>query len=76
MGLFQHRPEDPTEWAGLPAEPLDEESLAERLPESPPVDTALSSLTGLFGGGAATSVVVPVTGTEDTTASLPPQSRA
>lgn len=73
MGLFQHRPEEPTEWAGLPSEPLDDESVAERLPESAPVDAGLTSL---FGGDAATSVEVPLTETEDPTTSPPPQSPA
>lgn len=71
MGLFQHRPEDPTEWAGLPSEPLDDESVAERLPDAAPVDTAL---TALFGGGAATSVIVPLA--DDHPPTSPPQPHA
>lgn len=82
MGLFQHRPEDPTEWAGLPSEPLDDESVAQGLPGSSPVDTGLAAL---FGEGATTSVVVPVTVTDESDEppadhaappSPPPQSHA
>lgn len=36
MGLFTQRPEEPTEWAGLPSEPEDARSAAELLPEAPP----------------------------------------
>lgn len=32
MGLFASRPEEKSEWAGLPAEPLREQSDAELLP--------------------------------------------
>lgn len=31
MGLFSSRPEEPSEWAGLPAEPLPQRSDAEML---------------------------------------------
>ncbi|MET0736259.1 MAG: hypothetical protein ABWY55_11560 [Microbacterium sp.] len=41
MGLFQHRPEDPTEWAGLPSEPLHDEWAAERLPDAAPAPAVL-----------------------------------
>ncbi|TQJ31798.1 hypothetical protein FBY39_2281 [Microbacterium sp. SLBN-146] len=71
MGLFQHRPEDPTEWAGLPSEPLDDESAVDRLPDSAAVDPAL---TALFGGGASTSLVVPLAG--DRLPTSPPQPDA
>ncbi len=36
MGLFTQRPEEPTEWAGLPSEPEDATSAAELLPEGAP----------------------------------------
>jgi len=55
MGLFAHRPEEPTEWAGLPSEPARHETAAERLPEP---SSALDAL-GL-GGGAVESIVIPV----------------
>lgn len=59
MGLFAHRPEEPTEWAGLPSEPQRERSEAERLGERATVDLGL---TGLLGetAGAIESIVVPV----------------
>lgn len=41
MGLFQKRPEEPTDWAGLPAEPHQPASPAERLGEAPPVEIPL-----------------------------------
>ncbi|MFG6474975.1 hypothetical protein ACFXP7_01145 [Microbacterium sp. P06] len=36
MGLFASKPEDPTEWAGLPSEPLRERTEADLL-DDPPV---------------------------------------
>lgn len=36
MGLFSARPEEPTEWAGLPSEPLPPRSAAETLSDGPP----------------------------------------
>jgi hypothetical protein len=33
MGLFTQRPEDPTEWAGLPGEPLRRQDAASHLDE-------------------------------------------
>ena len=56
MGLFTQKPQEPSAWAALPGEPLDETDPAKRLEEAPGV--------GLddFGLGAQyTSVVVPVT---------------
>lgn len=35
MGLFTQRPEEPSEWAGLPAEPMGPRNPAERLGEGP-----------------------------------------
>lgn len=57
MGLFAHRPEEPTEWAGLPSEPSRTESTAERLVEAAPVDVGLVSM---LGEGAIESIVIPV----------------
>lgn len=41
MGIFQQRPEEPTEWAGLPAEPWEPVSPAARLDEQPPAEIPL-----------------------------------
>jgi hypothetical protein len=56
MGQFTTRPEEPTEWAGLPSEPIESRSEAESL--APPIGTAdpLALL-----GTAIESVVIPVT---------------
>ncbi len=35
MGLFTQRPEEPSEWAGLPSEPWEPRSPIERLGEGP-----------------------------------------
>ncbi|RZI94364.1 MAG: hypothetical protein EOO67_04795 [Microbacterium sp.] len=40
MGLFQHRPEEPTEWGGLPSEPLEPAGPADLLPEGGALDAA------------------------------------
>ncbi|BDV30963.1 hypothetical protein [Microbacterium terricola] len=55
MGLFTQRPEEPTEWAGLPSEPLRPRSLADQLPEAPD-DDAL----GLVTGDAVQSISIPL----------------
>ncbi|MGX1701725.1 hypothetical protein [Microbacterium sp. NPDC055357] len=54
MGLFQQRPEEPTEWAGLPSEPAKAQPPAAHLDAS----TSLDSL-GLAPGSTA-SVSVPL----------------
>lgn len=61
MGLFQHRPEEPTDWTGLPSEPV------RHLPgEVLDASTALSLDQPWFAGsGDATSISV------DIAASLP-----
>ncbi|SDQ12629.1 hypothetical protein [Microbacterium sp. cf332] len=57
MGLFMQRPEEPSEWAGLPSEPLRPKSGAELLPdEVAPADPAGD----LLGGGGITSISIPV----------------
>ncbi|UNK70650.1 hypothetical protein [Microbacterium sp. H1-D42] len=56
MGLFTQKPQEPSAWAALPGEPLDETDPAKRLDDVPGV--------GLndFGLGAQyTTVVLPVT---------------
>jgi hypothetical protein len=55
MGQFSTRPEEPTEWAGLPSEPDRGRSQAESL--EPPIESAAS----LAFLGAVESVVVPLT---------------
>lgn len=41
MGLFQHRPEEPTEWGGLPAEPADPLDPVEHLQTAADLDIPL-----------------------------------
>lgn len=55
MGLFTSRPEEPTEWAGLPSEPLEVPD-AERIGDA---STSAASLS-LLGGGAVESILVPI----------------
>jgi hypothetical protein len=52
MGIFQSRPEDPSEWGGLPADPREQPQPAEVLP--PPVDDL-----GVFGA-AGVAISVPL----------------
>lgn len=52
MGIFQSRPEEPTEWAGLPAEEREPREPTEVLP--PPVDDLG------FLGAAGVAFTVPV----------------
>lgn len=52
MGIFQSRPEDPSEWGGLPADPQEDPQPGEVLP--PPVDDL-----GAFGA-AGVAISVPV----------------
>lgn len=35
MAMFGSRPEEPTEWAGLPSEPLDNDDVTNLLPATP-----------------------------------------
>ena len=55
MGLFSARPEEPTEWAGLPSEPVPDRSEAESL-----ADQVESSDSLAFLGTTIESVVIPV----------------
>lgn len=56
MGLFSQRPEhEQNEWAGLPSEPRDTASVAERLDEAPALDLLDVGL-----GAAYTTTVFPV----------------
>ncbi|QLD10302.1 hypothetical protein [Microbacterium oleivorans] len=57
MGLFTQRPEEPSEWAGLPSEPVRPRSGAELLPDvAPPAD----ALGGLLGQGGVASIPIPL----------------
>lgn len=49
MGIFQSRPEDPAEWAGLPAEPWEPRAPGEVLPPTTPSIDVLSLLDGGVG---------------------------
>ena len=53
MGLFSKRPDEPSAWAALPGEPLDDEDGVD-LPLAPPVDPLA------LDAGGVTSVSIPV----------------
>lgn len=52
MGIFQQRPEEPTEWAGLPSEPWEPRTPSEVLADAGDDDL------GLFAAGASVSVPI------------------
>lgn len=56
MGLFSTRPEEPTEWAGLPSEPARDRSEAESLAAQTESADSLALL-----GSTVESIVIPVT---------------
>lgn len=61
MGLFTQRPEEPSEWAGLPSEPARPTSGAELLPDEPPLaDPAAAILGGTGISSVAIALSVPV----------------
>jgi hypothetical protein len=60
MGLFSQQPEQDDEWAGIPSEPRAPESDAERLTDAAPADAAGLGVTGIAGGAAVESIVIPV----------------
>jgi hypothetical protein len=64
MGQFTTRPEEPTEWAGLPSEPAESRPANESL--AVPVESA-DSLT--FLSGAIESIVIPVVPVDEIAAS-------
>lgn len=66
MGLFASLPEEPSEWAGLPSEPLEPESEAERLHSATTIDAL-----GLAAGAAVKSIVIPVEPIADPPATSP-----
>jgi len=55
MGLFAPSPEEPTEWAGLPSEPLEPRSAADRLSTDGSVDVL-----GLLAGTGVASIPLAV----------------
>jgi hypothetical protein len=55
MGQFTVRPEEPTEWAGLPSEPAEARPAAESL-----AAPAESADTLAFLGGAVESIAIPL----------------
>lgn len=55
MGLFQQLPEEPTEWAGLPSEPLQPETAAQRLDAGAGLDPTALPL------GSGGSIAIPIT---------------
>jgi len=56
MGLFTQRPEFSDEWAGIPGEPAEPETAAQRLADAAPAVDAV----GLVTGGAVESIVFPM----------------
>jgi len=58
MGLFVQRPEEPSEWAGLPGEPARPKTRAELLPD----DEQPAAVPGMLdlGGSSVTSVEIPL----------------
>lgn len=61
--MFTTRPEEPTEWAGLPSEPLGPRPAAESLDEQ-----VVSAATVGFPGDAVTSVSIDLTPSDDAVA--------
>ncbi len=59
MGLFVQRPEEPSEWAGLPGEPVRARTAAEMLPDDDQPDASPAALLGLVDGSVA-SIEVPI----------------
>jgi len=55
MAQFTHKPQEPSAWAALPGEPLDEPAPSERLDHAPAVDPMTLGLDTVY-----TSVAVPV----------------
>ncbi|MEJ1089777.1 hypothetical protein WDU99_15790 [Microbacterium sp. Mu-80] len=55
MGLFTQKPQEPSAWAALPGEPLNETDTTERLDEAPNLDLMDVGL-----GAKYSTVVFPV----------------
>jgi len=60
MGLFVQRPEEPSEWAGLPGEPVRPRTRAEMLPDDAQPEASPTGLLGLVDA-PVTSIQIPVT---------------
>jgi hypothetical protein len=60
MGLFMQRPEEPSEWAGLPGEPVRPRSPAEVLPDDGSADAVTTGILGV-GEVPLSSIVIPLT---------------
>lgn len=56
MGLFTQKPQEPSAWASLPGEPLDDMTVADRLDDAPTLD-----LIDIGLGAAYTTSIIPVT---------------
>ncbi len=67
MGLFAQRPEEPSEWAGLPGEPVRARTPAEMLSDDEQPDASPAALLGLVGGSVA-SIDVPIPAPRDAAA--------
>ncbi|MCW2164786.1 hypothetical protein B0I12_001921 [Microbacterium hydrothermale] len=65
MGLFVQRPEEPSEWAGLPGEPVRARTAAEMLPDDDQPDASPAALLGLVDGSVA-SIEVPIPSPSET----------
>lgn len=59
MGIFAQRPEEPTEWAGLPGEPRRARSRAEMLPEDEVSSLSSPDLLGV-GESPLSSISIPL----------------
>lgn len=59
MGLFVQRPEEPSEWAGLPGEPVRQRTRAEMLPDDEHPEASPAGLLGLVDALIA-SIEIPV----------------
>lgn len=59
MGMFMQKPEEPSEWAGLPSEPAQAATDAEQLSDSASVDLGLGGLLGETPGDIE-SITIPI----------------
>ena len=55
MGLVASRPEEPSEWAGIPSEPREVDSVADRL--DAPVGIGID---GISTGESVQSILIPI----------------
>ena len=56
MGLFTQKPQEPSAWAALPGEPLDDANPTERLDDAPSLDLMDVGLSAQYS-----TIVFPVT---------------